>query len=95
LPRKNPDSITKEKIIMKILARNLSRKTTEEELRALFESYGEVTSLNLVYDAGTKKSQGFGFVEMPVATEARSAIKEINGQNIGGNRVRVKEAVDK
>ena len=80
---------------MKILVRNLSRKTTEEELKELFEPHGEVTSLNLVYDAGTKKSKGFGFVEMPVETEARSAIKEINGQDIGGNRVRVKEAVDK
>ncbi len=80
---------------MKILARNLSRKTTEEELRELFESYGEVTSLNLVYDAGTKKSKGFGFVEMPSQNEAMEAIKEINGQNIGGNRIRVKEAAYK
>lgn len=80
---------------MKILARNLSRKTTEEELKALFESYGEVTSLNLVYDAGTKKSKGFGFVEMPAQNEAMEAIKEINGQNIGGNRIRVKEADNK
>lgn len=80
---------------MKILARNLSRKTTEEELKAVFEPYGEVTSLNLIYDAGTKKSKGFGFVEMPVLSEARLAIKEINGQNIAGNRIRVKEAVEK
>jgi len=80
---------------MKILVRNLSRKTTEEELKELFEPYGEVTSLNLVYDAGTKKSKGFGFVEMPVVAEARKAIKEINEQNIGGNRIRVKEAADK
>ena len=80
---------------MKLLVRNLSRKTTEEELKVLFESYGEVTSLDLVYDAGTKKSKGFGFVEMPVATEAKSAIKEMNGQNLGGNRIRVKEAVAK
>ena len=80
---------------MKILARNLSRKTTEDDLRELFESYGEVTSLNLVYDADTCKSKGFGFVEMPDARDAKEAIKEINGQNLGGNRIRVKEAVDK
>ena len=80
---------------MKILARNLSRKTTEEELRVLFESYGEVTSLTLVYDAETGKSKGFGFVEMPDSRDAMEAIKKINGQNIGGNRIRVKEATDK
>ena len=75
---------------MKILARNLSRKTTEEELRALFEPYGEVTSLDLVLDAKTGKSKGFGFVEMPNPGEGQAAIKKLNGQNVEGNRIRVK-----
>lgn len=80
---------------MKILARNLSRKTTEEELRALFEPYGEVTSLKLVCDAKTGSSKGFGFVEMPHSREAMEAIKKLNGRNVGGNRIRVKVAEEK
>ena len=79
---------------MKILVRNLSRKTTEDDLKELFESYGEVASLNLVYDADTGKSKGFGFAEMPIVNEAKEAIKEMNGQNVDGNRIRVKEAAD-
>jgi RNA recognition motif-containing protein len=80
---------------MKILARNLSRKTTEEELKELFEPYGEVTSLTLVCDNETGSSKGFGFVEMPNAREGLKAIKKLNGQDVRGNRIRVKVAVDK
>ena len=77
---------------MKILARNLSRKTTEEELRELFEPYGEIATLSIVFDADTGSSKGFGFVEMPNSREALLAIKRLNNQNIGGNRIRVKKA---
>ncbi len=80
---------------MKILARNLSRKTTKEELRALFEPYGEVTSLDLVLDAKTGSSKGFCFVEMPISREGLTAIKRLNGQNVGGNRIRVKVSEEK
>lgn len=80
---------------MKILVRNLSRKTTEEELRVLFETYGEVTSLNLVMDSETGSSKGFGFVEMPNSREAAKAIKKLNSQNVANNRIRVKEAEEK
>jgi len=80
---------------MKILVRNLSRKTTEDDLRELFEPYGEVTSLNLVLDAATGKSKGFGFVEMTHSREAVAAIKKLNNLDVGGSRIRVKEAEDK
>ncbi|MDH3976458.1 MAG: RNA-binding protein [Deltaproteobacteria bacterium] len=80
---------------MKILARNLSRKTTEEELKALFEPYGEVSSHNLVYDNERGTSKGFGFVEMPNSREALTAIKKLNNQNVGGCRIRVKMAKQK
>ena len=80
---------------MKILVRNLSRKTTEEELRVLFETYGEVTSLDLVLDAETGRSKGFGFVEMMHSREGQEAIKKLNGRDVRGNRIRVKMAEEK
>ena len=46
---------------MKILIRNLDRKTTEEELKALFEEFGDVKSCDLVIDVARKASKGFGF----------------------------------
>ncbi len=77
---------------MKILVRNLSRKTTEEELLALFKEYGDVQYCKVVMDKATGISKGFGFVEMPRAGEAKAAIKQLNARDVGGNIIRVKAA---
>ena len=63
---------------MKILVRNLTRNTSEAELRDLFSAYGTVQSCTLVLDNDTGISKGFGFVEMPKPGEAKSAIKNLN-----------------
>ncbi|MGJ8656625.1 MAG: RNA recognition motif domain-containing protein [Akkermansiaceae bacterium] len=80
---------------MKIIIRNLARETTEPQLRALFEEFGEVTSCDLVLDKVTGKSKGFGFAEMPVEKNARFAIKKLNDRNVANSRIRVKVAEDK
>jgi RNA recognition motif-containing protein len=77
---------------MKIIARNLSRETTEAELTALFAEFGLVESCTLVLDKETGKSKGFGFVEMPKHIEAKLAIKRLNAKKIGGSVIRVKIA---
>ena len=77
---------------MKLLIRNLTRTITEIELREMFESYGTVQSCALVMDKETGSSKGFGFVEMPKPGEAKAAMKNLNGKDIEGNRVRVKKA---
>lgn len=80
---------------MKIIIRNLSRETTEEELLELFKPFGMVQSCDLVMDAVTGKSKGFGFANLPRAHEAKAAIKALNGTNVGGSTIRVKKAEDK
>lgn len=80
---------------MKILIRNLSRTTTEIELRAMFEEHGTVQSCTLVIDKETGSSKGFGFVEMPKPGEAKAAIKLLNGQDVDGSTIRVKKAESK
>ena len=80
---------------MKLLVRKLSRSTTEEELLALFEHYGVVQSCSLVIDAETNISKGFGFIEMPKSGDARAAMKQLNGKEIAGSKIRVKKAESK
>jgi len=80
---------------MKLLIRNLARSTTEAELRELFESYGIVQSCTLVMDKKTGGSKGFGFIEMPKAGDAKAAMKNLNGKDIAGNKIRVKKAEGK
>ncbi|MDM8567600.1 RNA-binding protein [Candidatus Halobeggiatoa sp. HSG11] len=80
---------------MKLLIRNLSRSTTEEELKALFEKYGTVQSCDLVLDKNTGDSKGFAFVEIPKSGEAKAAMKNLNNKNVADNIIRVKKAKDK
>lgn len=77
---------------MKLLARNLPRELTETELNALFSEYGRLQSCNLVTDKETGQSKGFGFIEMPLANEAKAAIAGLNGKEISGIKIRVKKA---
>jgi len=77
---------------MRLLVRNLSRKSTETDLKKLFEEHGRVQSCTIVLDAETKRSKGFGFVDMPVSGEAKAAVKELNGKEFDGIQIRVKKA---
>jgi RNA recognition motif-containing protein len=80
---------------MKLLIRNLARTTTEASLKALFETYGAVQSCNLVIDKQSGGSKGFGFVEMPKQGDAKAAIRNLNGKEVDGSKIRVKKAEQK
>ena len=77
---------------MKLLIRNLDRSTTEAEIREMFEGYGSVQSCTLVLDKKTNTSKGFAFVEMPKPGEAKAAMKNLNGTDVAGKKIRVKKA---
>jgi RNA recognition motif-containing protein len=77
---------------MRLLVRKMSRKTTEKDLRHLFESFGSVQSCVIVNDAETGQSKGFGFVDMPKSGDAKAAIQHLNGQELDGEILRVKRA---
>lgn len=78
---------------MKLLVRNLPRSLTEAELKTMFQTFGAVQSCTLVLDERSGLSKGFGFVEMPKAGQCKAAMQQLNGQDIQGNRIRVKKAV--
>ena len=77
---------------MEIFVGNLAYTTTEPELRQLFEPYGTVERVNLIQDRETGRPRGFGFVEMPDATEAQAAIAGLNGTSLGGRMLTINEA---
>ncbi|MBT3145210.1 RNA-binding protein [Neptunomonas phycophila] len=77
---------------MKLLVRNLSRTTTEDEIRELFTAYGSVEECTLVLDQETGKSKGFAFVVMPNLKEAYAALGELHEKRVAKNRIRVKVA---
>ena len=77
---------------MNIYVGNLSRETTEDELRQAFEAFGQVTSVNVIKDRYSGESRGFGFVEMATKSEAQAAINGVNGTTLGERTLSVNEA---
>jgi cold-inducible RNA-binding protein len=75
-----------------IFVGNLDFKTTEEELRKLFEAYGQVDRTSILTDRETGRSRGFGFVEMVNPEDGEKAIAALNGQQVGGRKINVNEA---
>lgn len=76
----------------KIYIGNLSFKTTEDDLRALFSQYGGVESVSIATDRSTGQSRGFAFVEMSAKNDAESAISALNGTDLNGRAINVNEA---
>jgi RNA recognition motif-containing protein len=77
---------------MNIYVGNLSYDVTEAELRAAFEAFGAVAEVRLLTDQESGQPRGFGFVEMPSATEAQAAISGLHGKDLRGRPLTVNEA---
>ena len=73
---------------------NLPWSATEEEVRSLFATHGNVSSVKLVSDRETGRARGFGFVEMDDA-DAVSAVEALDGTSFGGRTLLVNEAQPK
>ena len=80
---------------MKIFVGNLNYQTNDDDLRAAFSPYGEVTDATVVLDRMTNRSRGFGFVEMPDTTQANAAIAALNGKEVDGRALTVNESQPK
>ena len=68
---------------------------TEDTLGQLFAQHGQVQSVNIIKDKYSGQSRGFGFVEMATDEEAKKAIESLNGHNLEGRNIVVKEALPK
>ena len=75
----------------KIYCGNLPFNATEDDVRGLFEQYGAVQSVDLIYDRESGRPRGFGFLEMDAA-DAQAAIGALDGLAYGGRDLRVNEA---
>lgn len=77
---------------MNIYVGNLAYSVTEDDLRAAFAQFGEVTSCNVITDKFSGQSKGFGFVEMADNAEADAAIKALNDTALSGRNIKVNQA---
>jgi cold-inducible RNA-binding protein len=77
---------------MNIFVTKLSYDTSEDQLRQLFEEFGTVDSVNIIFDKMEGRSKGFGFVEMSDDEQAQSAIDQLNETELDGRTIVVKKA---
>jgi RNA recognition motif-containing protein len=80
---------------MNIYVSNLSFNVQDEDLRAFFTPYGEVTSAKIITDRESGRSRGFGFVEMSDDAASQKAIGALNETSVEGRTIKVMEAKPK
>lgn len=71
---------------------NLDFRTTEEQLRAAFEPFGQIERVSIARDQHSGQARGFAFVEMANNEEGDKAIAALNGKEMDGRAVTVNEA---
>lgn len=67
----------------------------DEDLRQVFEEFGDVNSAKIIMDKETGRSRGFGFVEMANDEDGKEAIAALNGADFNGMNIIVNEAKPK
>jgi cold-inducible RNA-binding protein len=75
-----------------IFVGNLPLNVSEDEVRRLFEPFGQVYQVRIMIDSHTDKSRGFGFVEMANAEDGEKAIVALNGTLLGDRALKVDDA---
>jgi RNA recognition motif-containing protein len=80
---------------MNMYISNLGFHTSDDDLRKLFEQFGQVSSAKIITDRETGRSRGFGFVEMASNEEATQAMDKLNGKDIEGRNISVTVAREK
>jgi cold-inducible RNA-binding protein len=76
----------------KLFVGSLAFSATDDDLAQFFASVGTVVSAKVVIDRDTNRSKGFGFVEMSTDEEAKAAIDQLDGKELGGRAINVSEA---
>ena len=68
---------------------SLAYATSDDSLKAFFETIGVVTSARVVMDRESGRSKGFGFVEFEDEANNQKAVDELNGKELDGRPINV------
>ena len=74
---------------------NLSFEATGDDLNEIFSQTGEVEEAIIVTRQGGGRPRGFGFVTMADEQDAAEAIRQLDGQELGGRPLRVNVAKER
>ncbi|KAF8892930.1 hypothetical protein BD779DRAFT_1507801 [Infundibulicybe gibba] len=68
---------------------NVPYNMGEDQLIDVFKSVGQVIGFRLVFDRDTGKPKGYGFCEFADHETAASAVRNLNGVDVGGRPLRI------
>jgi RNA recognition motif-containing protein len=68
---------------------SLAYATTDDSLKAFFETIGPVASAHVITDRDSGRSKGFGFVEFEDTSLNQKAVDELNGKELDGRAINV------
>ena len=77
---------------MRLYVGNLSRDVNEQDLRDVFQPFGQIDEVSIVKDRMNDVPKGFAFVEMPEKAQAEAAIAGLQGKELKGRTMDVNEA---
>ena len=77
---------------MTLYVGNIPYSMKEEDIEAVFKEFGNVVSVKIIMDRATRRSKGYGFVEMEDEVQAEAAMKELDGKDFRGRNLRVSKA---
>ena len=80
---------------MNLYVSNLGFNVTDNDLRKIFEGYGQVSSAKIITDRESGRSRGFGFVEMDSEKDGNQAISKLNGKEMDGRAISVSVAKER
>jgi len=78
----------------KLYVGNFPFSVNEDELREIFDDYGEIEELALINDRETGRSKGFAFITFTTQQAAEKAL-EVDGKEVGGRKLRVNMAQER
>lgn len=68
---------------------NLHTDLAEDDLRTVFEPFGDIQQINLHIDPETGRSKGFAFVQYKSPEDAKKALQHCNGMELAGRQLKV------
>ena len=68
---------------------SLAYATTDDSLKAFFETIGEVESARVINDRDSGRSKGFGFVQFVNEDDNQKAVDQLNGKELDGRAINV------
>ena len=77
---------------MTIYIGNIPYSIKDQDLAEVFQEFGQIESSKVIVDKKTKRSKGYGFVDMQNESEEDAAINEMNGKEVGGRKIKVSKA---